>query len=141
MKKRFELVSRSEVLAPLRKELRELLAQAGWEKKIAEEILLAVDEALTNIIRHAYGGQAGTMTVIFSDGPEQTEITLEDRGKAFDPNQVPPPELPRSEPGGLGVHFIRAVMDRVVYDASFKDGNRLRLIKLKSKDPKGEGET
>lgn len=139
MNKRFELASRSEVLSPLRKELRQLLGQAGWVKKTTEEILLAVDEALTNIIRHAYGGQPGTMGVVFDDDPEKTEITLEDRGKKFDPTQVPTPELPRHKPGGLGVHFIRTIMDRVVYDEAFKEGNRLHLIKFKSKKLKGEG--
>ncbi len=139
MQKRFELVSKSEVLSPLRKELRQLLGQGGWEKKSTEEILLAIDEALTNIIRHAYGGQPGAMVVLFDDGPEKTEIILEDCGKKFDPTQVPPPELPRHKPGGLGVHFIRTIMDRVVYDEAFKEGNRLHLIKFKSKKLKGEG--
>lgn len=139
MKKRFELSCRSEVLSPLRQELRQLLGQAGWEKKAVEEILLAVDEALTNIIRHAYEGRPGAMTLLIDDSPEKTEITLEDRGKKFDPTCVPRPELPRDKPGGLGVHFIRTIMDQVVYDEAFKEGNRLHLIKLKSKKPKGEG--
>ncbi len=138
MKKRFELASKSEVLSPFRKELRQLLGQAGWEKKSTEGILLAVDEALTNIIRHAYGGQPGTIVVLFEDDPAKTEIILEDLGKKFDPTTVPPPELPRQKPGGLGVHFIKTIMDRLVYDEAFKEGNRLHMIKLKSKNPKGE---
>jgi len=138
MKKKFELVSNSEVLSPLRQELRQLLGLGGWEKKSAEEILLAVDEVLTNIIRHAYGGKPGKMVILFEDSPEKTEIVLEDHGKKFDPTQLPPPELPCHKPGGLGVHFIRTLMDRVVYDESFKEGNRLHLIKFKSKMLKGE---
>ena len=139
MKKRFELVSKSEVLSPLRKEMRHLLGEAGWEKKATEEILLAIDEALTNIIRHAYGVQPGAIVVLYEDSPEKTEIILEDWGKKFDPTQVPTPELPRHKPGGLGVHFIRTIMDRLVYDEAFKEGNRLHLIKFKSKKLKGEG--
>lgn len=139
MEKKFELASKSEILSPLRKELRELLTQAGWEKKNTEEILLAVDEALTNIIRHAYQGQPGLMTVLFKDNAEKTEFILEDLGKRFDPTLVPSPKLPREKPGGLGIHFIRTVMDQVVYDPSFKEGNRLHLIKLKSQQRKGEG--
>lgn len=133
MEKRFELNASSEVLSPFRKELREILSQAGWEKKATEEILLAVDEALTNIIRHAYQGGAGKITVSVAAADNMIEIILEDRGKKFDPTQVPPPELPRHKPGGLGVHFIRSIMDQMIYDDQGPAGNRLRLIKHKKK--------
>lgn len=133
MEKRFELVASSEVLSPFRKELRQILGQAGWEKKTTEEILLTVDEALTNIIRHAYQGKPGKMMVTVGTSDDKVEIVLEDWGKKFDPTQVPPPELPRQKPGGLGVHFIRTIMDQMIYDNQFAEGNRLRLIKRKVK--------
>lgn len=133
MEKRFELKASSEVLSPFRKELRQILNDAGWDKKPAEEILLAVDEALTNIIRHAYEGSSGMMTISVSTSDDNVEIVLEDRGKKFDPTQVPSPELPRHRPGGLGVHFIRTIMDQMIYDDLNSEGNRLRLIKHKTK--------
>ncbi|MFH0984029.1 MAG: ATP-binding protein [Candidatus Omnitrophota bacterium] len=133
MEKRFELNASSEVLSPFRKELREILGQTGWEKKATEEILLAVDEALTNIIRHAYQGGAGKISVSVTAAEDKIDIVLEDRGKKFDPTQVPPPELPRHKPGGLGVHFIRSIMDQMIYDDQGPAGNRLRLIKHKTK--------
>ena len=133
MEKRFELNASSEVLSPFRKELRQILSQAGWEKKTTEEILLAVDEALTNIIRHAYQGKPGKMTVSVTTADDKIEIVLEDRGQKFDPTQVPSPELPRHKPGGLGVHFIRTIMDQMLYDDQDPAVNRLRLIKRKTK--------
>ncbi len=133
MEKRFELTASSEVLSPFRKELRHILNQAGWEKKSAEEILLAVDEALTNIIRHAYQGKSGKMAVTVGTSDDKIEIVLEDWGKKFDPTQVPSPELPRHKPGGLGVHFIRTIMDQMIYDDQDPEGNRLRLIKHRTK--------
>jgi anti-sigma regulatory factor (Ser/Thr protein kinase) len=133
VEKRFELNASSEVLSPFRKELRQILTHAGWEKKTTEEILLAVDEALTNIIRHAYQGGAGKITVSVVAADDRIEIVLEDWGKKFDPTQVPPPELPRHKPGGLGVHFIRTIMDQMVYEDQGPSGNRLRLIKRKTK--------
>ena len=133
MEKRFELNASSEVLSPFRKELRHILTQAGWEKKTTEEILLAVDEALTNIIRHAYQGKPGKMTISVVATDDKIEIVLEDQGQKFDPTQVPPPELPRHKPGGLGVHFIRTIMDQMIYDDHGLAGNRLRLIKHKKK--------
>ena len=133
MEKRFELNASSEVLSPFRKELRHILTQAGWEKKTTEEILLAVDEALTNIIRHAYQNKSGKMTISVAATDDKFEIVLEDQGQKFDPTQVPPPELPRHKPGGLGVHFIRTIMDQMIYDNHGLAGNRLRLIKHKKK--------
>jgi anti-sigma regulatory factor (Ser/Thr protein kinase) len=133
VEKSFELVASSEVLPPFRKELRRILGQAGWEKKTTEEILLTVDEALTNIIRHAYQGKPGKMTVTVGTSDDKVEVVLEDWGKKFDPTQVPPPELPRQKPGGLGIHFIRTIMDQMIYDDQFAEGNRLRLIKRKVK--------
>ena len=133
MEKRFELIASSEVLSSFRKELRQILSQAGWEKKTTEEILLAVDEALTNIIRHAYQGKPGKMIVSVRATDDKIEILLEDQGKKFDPTQVPSPELPRHKPGGLGIHFIRTIMDQMIYDDQGPAGNRLRLIKHKKK--------
>ena len=139
MEKRCELIASSEVLSPLRRELRELFGQAGWDKKTVEEVLLAVDEALTNVIRHAYKGNPGKMTVDVAVSSDKIEIVLEDHGEKFDPTQVPPPELPRQKPGGLGVHFIRTIMDQVIYEGHQVDGNRLRMIKHKAKNLKREG--
>jgi anti-sigma regulatory factor (Ser/Thr protein kinase) len=133
VEKKFELNASSEVLSPFRKELRQILNEAGWEKKPAEEILLAVDEALTNVIRHAYQGKPGKITVFVITTDNKVEIVLEDRGQKFDPTQVPPPELPRHKPGGLGVHFIRTIMDEMIYDDYDSAANRLRLIRHKSK--------
>jgi anti-sigma regulatory factor (Ser/Thr protein kinase) len=133
VEKRFELNASSEVLAPFRKELRGILGQEGWEKKATEEILLCVDEVLTNIIRHAYQGKPGKVKVLVNAGHDKIEIITEDSGKKFDPTQVPPPELPRQKPGGLGVHFIRTIMDQMIYDDQYTQGNRLRLIKQRHK--------
>lgn len=131
MKKQFELWARSEVLQPFRKELRQILSSSGWNTKTTDGIVLAVDEALTNIIRHAYKEPSGKIKVQIEDDPEKTEIILEDTGFKFDPTCVTAPELPRHKPGGLGIHFIRTMMDQIIYDADYKEGNRLRLIKRK----------
>jgi serine/threonine-protein kinase RsbW len=133
VEKRFELNASSDVLSPFRKELRGILGQEGWEKKTTEEILLCVDEALTNVIRHAYQGKPGKMTVAVHADPDKFEIVMEDQGTKFDPTKVPPPELPRQKPGGLGVYFIKTIMDQMIYDDSYPQGNRLRLIKHRHK--------
>ena len=140
MQKSFELAVKTEVLRDFRQELRQLLEEAGWHKKALDEFVLAVDEALVNVARHAYDGSEGAVKIFFEDQPDRTMITIEDHGKKFDPTKVPEPKLPRHEPGGLGVHFIRTIMDEFVYDGAFAEGNRLYMAKKKSNISKGENE-
>ena len=97
------------------------------------EILLCVEEALSNVIRH------GTVTepedevwVRASLGPGKIEIQVEDNGAAFDPLLHPPPVLDRTleqrRTGGLGIHLVRQLMDHVSYERS-GGRNILRMAK------------
>ena len=89
---------------------------------------------VVNMDRRKIGdGKPGKMIVAVSATDDKIEIVLEDQGTRFDPTQVPPPELPRQKPGGLGVHFIRTIMDQMIYEDQCPEGNRLRLIKHKTK--------
>ena len=139
MTKYFELIAESKSLPEFRKELRSLLVSAGWNEETLGQILVAIDEALTNVIRHAYQGNPGKIKIIFEDNPLQTEIIIEDHGTKFDPTKIPEPELPPQKPGGLGIHFIRTIMDAMIYDSDYQEGNRIHLIKKKAKISKREG--
>jgi anti-sigma regulatory factor (Ser/Thr protein kinase) len=79
---------------------------------------------LANIIRHAYHSRADGLIELecreCADGPE---ITLLDRGDAPDKSKICAHELGCDQPGGLGTHIIRKVMDSVSYEAS-PEGNR-----------------
>lgn len=94
----------------------------------------AVDEALTNIIRHTYCGRADQpIDVIFrsvrEDDPESAEgleIVLCDRGPAIDPERMCLRALEEIRPGGLGLHFIRQSMDIVEYNRANRT-NRLHF--------------
>lgn len=145
MTHRFELEPRSANLAPFRRELRSLLEMAGFISKGVNDILLSVDEVLTNVIRHAYGGekgfgQTGKIHVAVSDQEEKIEIVIEDKGPCFDPRTLPAPELPSRKPGGLGIYLVKTLMDEIDYEALKPQGNRLRLIKYKNPG-KGKGES
>jgi len=129
--KRLDLNATSEELASVRPQLREYLNQLGLDSKKVDEVALAVDETLSNILRHAYGGKQGKVEVVIEDFDDRVEIRIRDFGKKFDLTQMPPPELPPVKPGGLGIHFIRTVMDKVAYDTACCDGNRLCLTKYK----------
>lgn len=131
MTQAFEFVSDAKHLAPFRAALRNALSKAGLREKAVGEVALAVDEALTNVIRHAYGGKEGKIQIEFKDYPDRVEIAVRDFGTKFDPTAMPMPELPPKKPGGLGIYFIKTLMDKVAYDKGCKDGNRLCLTKYK----------
>lgn len=129
--KTIELFSDTKELAPFREKLRKELGEAHVPDKNIADIVLAVDEGLTNIIRHAYDGDNQRKIQVNLDIDEEAiQITLCDSGKKFDPTLRPDPELPPTKPGGLGIHFMRKLMDKVEYDKEFQDGNRLKLTKF-----------
>ncbi len=94
----------------------------GGDEDVAGDLLLAVNEAITNSLLHGYHEQPGEITLsVESDGADIV-VRLIDRAPPFDPTSVPPPDinLPLEERplGGLGVHMMRQLTDGLVYRAS-----------------------
>lgn len=131
MEKKFELLSNTDNLVLFRKDLKLLLASSGLDEKRMHDVTLAVDEALANVIRHGYDTPSGKIEVFFRDFDDRIEILIRDFGRSFDPTQMPAPELPPRKPGGLGIYFIRTVMDKVEYCRGIKNANELLLTKHK----------
>ncbi len=113
-------------------------AQAGLDDTAVFHVELACDEACTNVIEHAYGTEdAGNIRISWEVKASRFVITIHDNGRAFDPDEVPAPvtdeiandaaDFPRV--GGLGVHFMRKLMDEVRYKFD-QDGNTLVLVKV-----------
>ncbi|HET7715714.1 MAG TPA: ATP-binding protein [Bauldia sp.] len=83
-------------------------------------INLALDEAITNTIEYAWpDGGEHEIALSLALGDDEIVAELSDDGIAFDPLKVPPPDLDadlESRPiGGLGVHFVKTLMDDVAY--------------------------
>jgi len=97
-------------------------------------IELAMDEAASNIIDHAYQGEGiGYLHLTVESLPDYLKIVLEDHGTPFDPSLVAKPDLTsplelRSE-RGLGVYTMYKMMDSVEFDFSEPGTNRLTMIK------------
>ncbi len=103
---------------------------AGFCLDDLHNIVLAVDEACSNIIKHTYGGPTDELIhVKIFICHDRFEIRLRDFGKKIDIKQIKPRKLEEIRPGGLGVHFIKTVMDEVEYDNQFEKGNQVTLIK------------
>ncbi len=108
---------------------------AGLNERESGCVVLAVDEALTNVIRHAYHGQhdkpieVSLATVSQPSGQQTLEIYLRDWGTQVAPEQIRSRDLSDVRPGGLGVHIIRNCMDEVSYCHVPEGGTCLRLTK------------
>ncbi len=101
-------------------------------KEIAH-ISLAVDEACTNIIKHAYNySKNGKIKINIDKKKDKLSVKLTDRGSHFDPSIIPDPNIEESQKmkkgGGLGMFLMKKIMDEVEYRAKGK-GNELILIK------------
>jgi anti-anti-sigma factor len=112
----------------------EVCESAGFSPREVSNTKLAVDEACTNIIKHAYDGydQPGNITVIAEIGSGKVKFRLQDRGKHFDFSGVKDPDLDQyvetGRKGGFGVFLINRLMDGVEYHTT-DSGNELVLTK------------
>jgi serine/threonine-protein kinase RsbW len=135
---RMELRSNPEMLCVVRDALGKLAATLGFSEPDCRAVVRAVDEALTNIIRHAYRGDAeqpieATFRRIHAprdnESGDALEIVLEDYGVTVNPEKMCSRALEDVQPGGLGLHFIRECMDTVEFSRS-NGKNQLRLLKF-----------
>ena len=111
--------------------------EAGFDADDVFRIELACDEACTNIVQHAYGGEdMGDIRVELESTKESFIIILRDKGRQFDPEEVQIPNLPADPDkfnelkiGGLGLHFMRTIMDEIRYAVNGQGDNELVMIK------------
>jgi anti-sigma regulatory factor (Ser/Thr protein kinase) len=112
--------SRTEFLALLRDVTRRMAEISGFDGALAERLALAVDEAATNVIEHAYAGAADRLIELrFWDAGAELRIDLVDDGTALDLEHVPRLDLARyaseRRTGGLGMHLMGKIMDSVTF--------------------------
>ena len=132
---RFELEveNRLESLSVISDFISKAMRQVGAKDESVAEVQLAVDEACSNVILYAYSGQKGIVKLVLELAGDDLIVTIKDRGKPFDPTSVPPPDLEADlderRIGGLGMYFMRKVMDEVSYSFDAGDGNKLTMRK------------
>ncbi|HKE25618.1 MAG TPA: ATP-binding protein [Bryobacteraceae bacterium] len=125
----FEMLSQARCLPIVRATVAELAETVGWSESETRCITMAVDEALANVIRHAYHGRTDALIQLHCRaGEDQLEIRIRDTGDAPDQSRICARELGCDRIGGLGTHIIRDVMDTVSYE-SRQDGNWLTATK------------
>ncbi|MHA1566409.1 MAG: ATP-binding protein [Alphaproteobacteria bacterium] len=109
----------------------------GFDEQAGQDIVLATDEACQNVIVHGYKGQSDkqiALTVYRS--VDRIQIQLRDTAPRVDPATAQPRDLDEIRPGGLGTHFMQAVMDDITYlQPPDGVGNLLRLTKRLPRQP------
>jgi serine/threonine-protein kinase RsbW len=104
----------------------------GLSESTTEDIKLAVDEACSNVIKHAYGGDTHqSILVKYRMTKKGFEVLIEDNGVKVQPESIEGRSLNDIRPGGLGVHLIKRAFDFCQFDQRKGRGNRLRLVSFK----------
>jgi anti-sigma regulatory factor (Ser/Thr protein kinase) len=133
---RVELPSDPSMLCVVRAAMERLTEALGFTESEVRSVTRAVDEALTNIMRHSYGGALNRRIELSclrihrkrAKSEEGFEIRLVDYGPKIDPAKLRGRKLDEIKPGGLGLHFIRQSMDIVEFRRA-RGANVLRLVK------------
>lgn len=131
---RLKISSITENLEIIREFINNLAQKAGFNEEGADQIELAVDEACTNVIKHAYKFNTKRMLdiLVFLDN-EKMEIIISDKGSGFDPDKLPIPDLQKyaheAKMGGLGIHLMKTLMDEVNYSFNPGKKNTVSLVK------------
>jgi len=115
--------SQTDFLAVVRDATKKMAETAGFDATEADRLALAVDEATTNVLEHAYGGATDrTVEIRFEDRGPALCVDVVDNGAKVDLRSVPRVDLERyvveRRTGGLGVHLMEKIMDSVTFRRS-----------------------
>ena len=99
------------------------------------EVELALTEALSNVIRHAYAGREnGKIELELQLDSERLELEIVHYGEPFDAASYRPPDLDALGAGGYGLHLIAQLMDEVEQGDAAGQGTCLRLVKHRRRE-------
>jgi serine/threonine-protein kinase RsbW len=131
-----ELLSKPVYLCAVRDFMRQVCRRHNFHDDQTAQIVLAIDEALANVMKHGYGnrgdGRIWVHIAPFADSPRGAgiRIVIDDEAKQVDLASIKSRDLAEVRPGGLGVHIIKQVMDEATY--THREGGvgmRLTLVK------------
>jgi serine/threonine-protein kinase RsbW len=131
-----KIPSRTEKLHVVREFVSEAARAFGFDEESVNKIALAVDEACTNVIKHSYRFAPNKdidIRIVTADG--SFEVIITHHGKTFDPDAVKSPDmreyLTHYRHGGLGMHLMRSLMDKVEYRVLSDKKSEVHLVKLR----------
>ncbi len=126
--------SSTDNLSVIREFMTAAAADCGCNDELTGKIILAVDEACTNIIKHAYKySPEGDIGINIKLTNSKLVISITDSGEHFNPGEVPTPNLleyqKKKKAGGLGIFLMRKLMDEVNYKILNDNRNLVELVK------------
>ena len=127
---KLSIPSHPKYLGLIRKVLQELLDYHKTPEETERHLILCVDEACSNVIKHGYGGPCEEpIEATFTIEGEDFKVQIRDYGKQSNTSQIKPRCLDDVKPGGLGTHFMNEIMDEVSYCTDRAKGTLLTMIK------------
>jgi stage II sporulation protein AB (anti-sigma F factor) len=129
-------------LPEVRAFVRKTVTDFGGSRRIADDLVQAVDEATCNVMLHGYDGKLGEIEIEAALRDRKIEIRLLDRGIVFDPTAAPAPDTTQppvsTRPGGMGmgIHLLRTMTDEVRHHVRPEGGNELILVRSIDEPPK-----
>ncbi|QOV87483.1 ATP-binding protein [Humisphaera borealis] len=133
-------------LAEVRRAVESYAGAAGFDEAAVAEIGLVVNEAMANVIRHAYGNQTGRPIELEAEPVSEPHhgivlrLRMRDWGNGISPEDVPVRGYVPGEPGGLGLVCLKQMMDSVEYSPQ-PDGMLLTMTKRRAKGESAKSES
>jgi len=128
----YEVSADENNLSGVRDFIADVCMRAGFSRRDTNNTKLAMDEACTNIIKHAYREKGGDIRIDVQAEPGKVEINIFDRGIPFEWSKIKDPDLHQyveiGKKGGLGIFLMNRLMDDLDYHSS-DAGNRLFMSK------------
>lgn len=138
IEKELKVKSTTDNLERIREFIKSVSAQSGFSDDVIDKISLAVDEACTNIIKHAYKNSPnGDIVINAKLFDNKLTVSITDFGLDFNPDTVPVPDIKKyyqqHKVGGLGIYLMKKLMDEVKYNPSVDNKNQVVLVKYLSR--------
>jgi serine/threonine-protein kinase RsbW len=136
-----KIKSQTDKLHLVRDFVSEAARETGFDEESVSKIALAVDEACTNIIKHAYNN-AGDRRIDIAVATQNGtfEVIITHNGNSFDPQAIRTPDmreyLSHFRRGGLGLHLMRSLMDSVEYRSLPDKRSEVHLMKRRPPEAK-----
>lgn len=137
-KKKFDkslvVKSTTDNLSLIRDFTKEAAVFCGFNEETIDKITLAVDEACTNVIKHAYkNSPEGDISISIKVAENKLTVSITDEGRDFDPKSVPEPDIKKyymqHKVGGLGIYLMKKLMDEVSYNNVSGRKNQVVMVK------------
>ena len=128
-----ETLSLGEAMSAFRQRVEQDLLSCDADPEAVADMIIALNEALVNVVRHGYQQQPGRVEMTLLREADTLLIELLDEAPLFDPTAVPTPDitvpLAQRPLGGMGIHMMREFIDELTYQVTADGRNQLTLVK------------